>query len=427
MFKFIVKGLWRDSSRSRFPVIMVSVGVFLVVFMYCFLMGVIDDMVSVTAKMDSGHFKVMTRAYEKISHVLPNDLAILGADELQLKLEEDHPDIVWTPRIRFGGLLDIPDEEGETRLQVPVAGLGIDLLSPGSIELSNYNFSDTSVISGRLPQKASEILISKEMAKNAAISLGDQVTLVSSTMYGGMSIMNFTVSGTVNFGFAAMDKGAMIVDIEGARQALDMEDATGELVGFYKDMDFLGRAEESDMIKAQFNAEYSDENDEFSPYMITFLDQNSMRDMVNMMDSAIYGMIFLFVLVMFIVLWNSGLLNGIRRYGEIGLRLAIGEEKKHLIRSMLLESVVIGAVGSLFGTGVGLLISYYFQEVGLDISYMMDSVSIMLPNVMRASIKPTSFYIGFIPGIFATFFGTLMASRGIKKRETAQLFKELEV
>ena len=51
-----------------------------------------------------------------------------------LEIKQDHPGWVWTPRIRFGGLLDVPDDQGETRTQGPVSGMGVALLAPGSPE-----------------------------------------------------------------------------------------------------------------------------------------------------------------------------------------------------------------------------------------------------------------------------------------------------
>ena len=50
-----------------------------------------------------------------------------------------------------------------------------------------------------------------------------------------------------------------------------------------------------------------------------------------------------------------------------------------------------------------------------------------MPSVMRAYITSDLFYVGFIPGLFSMLLGTALAGRGIFKRETARLFKELEV
>ena len=70
---------------------------------------------------------------------------------------------------------------------------------------------------------------------------------------------------------------------------------------------------------------------------------------------------------------------------------------------------------------------YYLQEVGIDISDDTANSTIIMPSVMRAYITPNLFFIGFIPGLFSMLFGTALAGRGIYKRETARLFKELEV
>jgi putative ABC transport system permease protein len=133
-----------------------------------------------------------------------------------------------------------------------------------------------------------------------------------------------------------------------------------------------------------------------------------------------------FVMAMSIVLWNTGLIGGIRRYGEIGVRLAIGEYKGRIYRSLLWESVMIGIAGSTLGTMIGLGIAYILQTKGIDVGGMMKNATIMLPTVFRAHITRQALYIGFLPGLFATVTGTMLSGIGIYRRQTARLFKELE-
>jgi putative ABC transport system permease protein len=130
---------------------------------------------------------------------------------------------------------------------------------------------------------------------------------------------------------------------------------------------------------------------------------------------------------MFIVLWNSGLIGAIRRYGEMGLRLAIGETKSHIYWTLILEAAFIGIMGSVIGTLIGLAFSGFLQVHGINIGDMMQNSSMLMSDTIRAKITPQSFYIGFLPGIFAPVLGSLVAGRGIYKRETASLFKELEI
>ena len=62
---------------------------------------------------------------------------------------------------------------------------------------------------------------------------------------------------------------------------------------------------------------------------------------------------------MSIVLWNAGLIGSLRRYGEIGVRLAFGEDKGRLYRAMIVESLAdrLGRLdrGHGAGDGAGLL------------------------------------------------------------------------
>ena len=75
---------------------------------------------------------------------------------------------------------------------------------------------------------------------------------------------------------------------------------------------------------------------------------------------------------------------------------------------------------------LGLAFSRYLEIKGIDISSMTQNASVMIVDVLRARISPASYYIGFIPGFFATFLGTAISGIGIYKRQTAQLMKELE-
>ena len=152
----------------------------------------------------------------------------------------------------------------------------------------------------------------------------------------------------------------------------------------------------------------------------------------NIFVFAIAWMIILVVIliVVTLVLWNMGIMNGLRRYGEIGMRLAIGETKGHVFKSMVIESLIIAMIGSIFGTVLGITVTTYFERVGLDYSKAIDSLSssnFAMPNIFYPQVTPELFYIGFIPGILATVFGTMLAGRAIYKREMAQLFKELEI
>jgi len=424
MIKFIAKGILRDKSRSLLPIVVVSLGVLLTVFLSGWVTGVFGDMIDMNARFTTGHVKIMTRAYAANQNQKPNDLALLGTSELMDNLKEDYPDMKWVERINFGGLLDVPDEKGETRGQAPAAGQAVDLLSPESEEAERMNIPG-SIISGNMIQKRGEALISNEFANRFNVEPGDEVTLFSSTMYGSMAFKNFIVSGTIRFGTTVLDRGAVIVDIRDAREALNMEDAAGEILGYFQEDKYL--QEKAAAVKASFNRKYSNEADEFSPVMLTLGDQEGLDEMLAYSESVIGIVIFIFVFAMSLVLWNTGLLGGLRRYGEFGVRLALGEEKKHIYKTLIYEAVIIGFIGSLLGTALGVSLAWYLQEHPVSFGAMTDNLGMMLPSEFRSVVTSQLFYIGFIPGLFAMVLGNALSGIGIYKRNTARLFKELEV
>ncbi|MFC1822065.1 ABC transporter permease [Thermodesulfobacteriota bacterium] len=423
MIRFLLKGLFRDRSRSLLSFLVITLGVMLTVLLHSWISGVLGDMIDYNARFSTGHVKIMTRAYAGNMDQVPNDLALMGVAKLIDGLKRDFPDMHWVKRIRFGGLLDVPDKDGETRAQGPAIGLAVDLLSEGSTEIVRLNI-EKALIRGNMPRKPGEILISEEFALKLGVKPGETVTLLSATMHGSMAMHNFTLAGTVVFGIGAMDKSAMLMDVSDAQLALDMQDASGEILGYFNNIFYDDARARS--LAEQFNANYSDQGDEFSPIMVRLAEQNELGGMMEYTTRMIGIFISIFLGAMSIILWNAGLIGGLRRYGEVGVRLAIGEDKGHIYRSMIYESVLIGILASLAGTFVGLVIAYILQAVGIDFGAIMKNVTMIFPTVFRTRVTPTAYYIGFLPGLLATVLGTMLAGIGIYKRNTAQLFKELE-
>src|SRR5690554_2712687 len=424
MIRFILKGILRDSTRSKFPILIVAIGVLFTVFMVAFLGGVFDDMIDLNARFSTGHVKVMTVGFSENQAQKPLDLAILDLDSLTAHLERQYPKMIWVPRIHFGGLIDLADEDGETRGQGPAVGQALDLFSENNSDIERLNIA-SALRSGSVPKSAGDALISEEFADKTGLSVGDEITFFGSTMYGSMSCQNFKVSGTISFGNPSLDRGGFIIDISDARQMLDMENGATELLGYFDGN--IYDDELAEKITKEFNATYSDSDDEFSPIMVTLKQQN---DLASLLDYAAYMqqiMVIVFIAAMSIVLWNVGLLGGLRRYKEFGVRLALGESKSAIFKNMLIEAFLIGLIGSFLGTLISLVILIPLSIYGIDISGLLPDMTLMMPSTLRTVIMPSIFYLGFIPGLGAMLLGQTLAGIGIFKRETSRLFKELEV
>lgn len=423
MIRFLLKGLLRDRNRSLLPVVVVTMGVAITVFMHAYMEGVMGESLEKSAAFNTGHVCVETRAYAENSSQMPLDLALIGVDSLKQALQRQYRELRWVERIGFGGLLDVPDSLGNTRVQGNTMGMAFDLL--GSRDEVLRMELPALLRQGRFPEKEGEMLMSDELFRKMNIRLGDAVTLMSTTMYGEMAMYNFTVAGTLHFGVTAMDKGMIMVDLADARRALNMEDAAAQLLGFFDNGLYDNR--KAVAVAADFNSRHAaSSSDEFAPVMSPLSKSNIVGMSYSTITNMSNIMIVIFLLAMSIVLWNTGLISGLRRYGEFGLRLAIGEHKREIYRSLIGEALLIGIIGSVTGTVFGLVIAWLMQTYGIDISNISQNSNMMISSVIRAKITTSTYFIGFIPGLVSTMLGAMLAGVGIYKRQTARLFKELE-
>jgi putative ABC transport system permease protein len=147
--------------------------------------------------------------------------------------------------------------------------------------------------------------------------------------------------------------------------------------------------------------------------MLSMEDQNNMGYIMAMLDRMMAIFSFVFIIILGIVLWNSGLMNGIRRYGEFGVRLAMGESKLHIYETLLLEAAGVGVIGSALGIMLGLVLSAYFNLYGMDASVFSRNSSLLSEDIIYTSIEFSTALAGFVPGILSTLLGAALAGLAV--------------
>ena len=161
--------------------------------------------------------------------------------------------------------------------------------------------------------------------------------------------------------------------------------------------------------------------------MAALPDQGGLGQVLALHRFSLGIVIAVFMFAMSLVLWNAGLMGSLRRYGEFGVRLAIGERKSHLYRTLILESVMVGVIGTVLGTAIGLGVAYWLQATGLNFGSMLKGASVMVSQVLRPHVTATCYYIGLIPGLGATVIGAMISGATVFRRQTSTLIKELEL
>ena len=431
MIGFWFRGLFRDKSRFIFPFTVVAVGVALVIALVGFMEGVFMGMIDMTANFDSGHLRLVNRLYYNEEHLRPLDRAL--ANQLETHdwlVKHSAPDMNWSPRIRWDAILDVPDEQGETRSQTPVVGMAMDLKSPNSKEIPRLHLK-SSLVEGTLPKGFNEMLMGIQLAEVLGVSVGQSVTLIGQSFDGGLVTDNYQIAGLVRFGIAAMDKKMVLIDLADAQSTFYMEDMVTDWLGYFPSSTSFDRYEE---VKQGMNARLVDwmrsppkdwAKDDF-PIALSIRDQQNIGAIMDKF-SVIKGFVVgIFTFLMGLVLWNAGILSGIHRYGEMGLRLAFGESHWRLIFNLGIEGLMIGVLGAIAGSLFGVGFTWFLQEVGINMGDNFAQTGMMINDVVRARLTAGAVIQGIVPGIFASVAGTLVASLAIFKRSEANLFREME-
>ena len=284
---------------------------------------------------------------------------------------------------------------------------------------------------GKFPELKNEMLMGDQLAKTLGIELGREVTLIGQSFDGGLVADNYRVVGLVKFGVSAMDKKMVLIDLSDAQNSFYMEDMITDWLGFMPVKFSLNEYEEIKRNMTQPLSQWVEKPPiswakDDRPILLTIRDQKnigSMTDKFNIIKGFVVG---IFTFLMILVLWNAGILNGIHRYGEMGLRLAFGESHWKVIFNLGVEGLFIGILGTITGCLFGGAFAWYLQEVGINMGASFAQSGLLINDIVRARLTTGAFIQGIVPGVFASVAGNLVASLAIFKRSEANLFRELE-
>ncbi len=400
---------------------MVALGVALCVLLEAWMSGARNSYIETNALLSTGHVKIQTAKAIGDHQEKALDLALLGLGDLVGELEKNQPDLEWVPRVYFGALLDA--SLNETGTQAPVAGMGFALWG-GKSEVERLKLRQN-LTQGRLPVEPNQALVSDRLFKTLGLHLGQKVTMIGSDFNGSMAVVNLEVVGTLRFGVAQLDKGALVMNLGDVQRVLALEDGATELLGFFKAGRYL--PERAAALAKHYNLEHHSGETPFGPRMLTLEEQNDLESLLKTVEATGAATTWVFVLVLGVLLLNAGLMGGVRRYGELGLRLALGESKRHLYLSLVAESLVVGLTGCTLGLALGLPFALYLQNHGLDLQGMITGQTAMLiSDTIRAEVSLKTLAAGLLPGLLAPLLGSSLAGLVIFGRDTSQLFKELE-
>ncbi|MEU0844253.1 FtsX-like permease family protein [Streptomyces sp. NPDC005962] len=247
--------------------------------------------------------------------------------------------------------------------------------------------------SGHAPRGPTEVMIDGDTAKNKKLKLGDELRTIAIPGEFRAKIVGIAT-------FQVTNPGATIVYMDTATAQRKLLGAPGAYSSYSLTAqpgvsnDQLKKSVVADLgtgVKVQTKAEASKES------------EDDIGSFLDVMKYAMLGFAGIAVLVGIFLIVNTFSMLVAQRTREIGLMRAIGSSRKQINRSVLIEALLLGVVGSILGVlgGVGL-------AVGL--MKLMGNAGLHL-STDQLTVKPTTPIVGLTIGIVVTVIAAYIPAR----------------
>jgi len=201
-------------------------------------------------------------------------------------------------------------------------------------------------------------------AENLKVKLGDDVILLAEDRYGSLAAEKFKLVGIIESGEMGIDRGLVIVPMLFMQQMLGME-------GRYSEVVMQLEADELEPVTAALRTKLEPQGYE----VLRWYDMYPvMKEWVDLENGFYYIFLSIVLLIVAAGVMNTVLMSMLERTREFGVMMALGCGRVRIASLVLIESMILGCMGVVSGTGLGMALIYYYQKNGIDMSEMMDSV-----------------------------------------------------
>ncbi|MET8544504.1 FtsX-like permease family protein [Kitasatospora sp. NPDC004799] len=259
------------------------------------------------------------------------------------------------------------------------------------------NWTDTprnpvTVTSGHAPRNPGELVLDADTAKKAKLGLGDRIRVENA---GGKH--DFTIAGIATFTTTNPGAALGFLDTPTAQQVLLGEAAYTSVEAFGDGSRGNDRLK-ADVLAAVGNgyqaktaAEQKDENTKQVGGSLTF------------MKYAMLGFAVVSAIVGAFLIVNTFSMLVAQRTREIGLLRAVGGSRRQVNRSVLVEALILGVLGSTLGVAAGL-------GVAVGLIKLMNALGMDL-RAADLRIGPDVFVAGYALGIVVTLVAAWFPAR----------------
>lgn len=366
------RNLWRNYRRTLIMIAAVTVGVWAMLFTSALMRGMVNEMMRDGVQNLPGHVQVHDPAFRddpSVENLLP-----LTEAEIRERLAGNAPEIV-AASLRINVPAVISSERESRAVQL----VGID-----PAEDDRLTKLASSIVDGRYLESADDtgLVVGESLLERLDTDLGKRVVVMSQDPDNEIADRGFRIVGVYTATLPAQEEGTVYAGRGTLQAMLGIPGRVTEVaimgVG-YRDVEPVYEA-----TRARFAGEDLE--------VMRWTDIAAyLGSMLKVMD----GFVLIWFVVVFLAL-SFGLVNTLvmavfERVREIGLMLALGMRPAAILAQVVIESLLLLAIGLAAGTLLGWLTVMPFRD-GLDLSAVSEGMemygisSVLYPELTLADV-----------------------------------------
>ena len=338
ILKMAWRNIWRNKRRSIITISSIFCAVFFAVFARSFQIGVYDKMVSNMVGMYTGYLQVQQEGFWQEQSI---DNSFIP-DQSVRDLLDNHNNI----------------DEYNTRLE-SFALTASENLTKGAIVMGvNFEKEDLlmdlspKIRAGEFPnENSSSLLISEGLADYYELNIGDSLILLGQGFHGASANGIFPIQGVVKLPMPNLNDRLVFMPILAAQELFAAPERITSMVLQIDEPSKLNKIKTD--LGGKLNTDTYDLLDwkQLLPELVQTIQADSAGGII------ILGI--LYMIVTFGILGTLLMMTAERMY-EFGILVSIGMRKGKLILTVVLESLMMGVLGVIFGV-IGITpVRYYF-------------------------------------------------------------------
>ena len=299
---------------------------------------------------------------------------------------------------------------------------GILVRSYKKDDINEIDLIQNGIIDGDLKFfKENTISIGKELAISLNLIVGDEITLMSTsnlqTPFGNLPLQEkFKISSIFSTGLAEFDQNVIFMPFQNANSLFELSEMDIDLEIF------LRKPEKVEQIKGRVQKIFSDH------YVYSWADLN--KSFFGALKVERNVMFIILTLIIIVAAFNiiSGLTILVKnKTREIAILRTMGVSRNSIARIFFLIGFTIGLLATITGVIIGILFSYYIEEIRVLITSIFN-ISLFPEEIYFLSKMPSEINFGYILivsffSLLITFFATIFPSMSAAKLDPVEALK----